>query len=93
MSACLDLAITLRGNFRWLAAERGLDYQVSTDMLRIEVTFDALRELYRDRDSFSFLPPPVTRDQPLTFMGVSVYLVRHKLPAPGWRVINPMRPA
>lgn len=31
-----------------------------------------------------------SKDGPMTFMGVAVYFVE-KLPAPGWRVINPMK--
>lgn len=99
MSACQTLARALRAERRWLLAERGIGDPVVTAMLRIEVTTDALRVLYRDANQFRFpsfglpslLTPMVALDQPLTFMGVSLYEVRHPIPAPGWRIINPMR--
>lgn len=60
-------------------------------MLRIEATFDAIRSLYAHRESLDFLSPPHRHDEPTTFMGVSLYEVHHPIPAPGWRIINPMR--
>ena len=63
-------------------------------MLRVEVSHECLDEIMRDAD-------PSTRmgfieaeraGGPGKIMGVDVYTVRG-LPAPGWRIINPMEKA
>lgn len=62
-------------------------------ILRIEATGEALHWLQYDqrRRNLNYLTWPRARDEAQTFMGVSIYEVRHTLPAPGWKIINPFR--
>lgn len=109
MSYCQDLARALRDEMRHLrhqVAARDtmpvsgpIPPRFSPDqamaILRIEATFEAVDSLRACRDFLSFVPSAsaFNHDQPLTFLGVALYEVRHPLPAPGWRIINPMRTA
>lgn len=65
-------------------------------MLRVEVELrheeTLWSEAHRERSELfeQFLANRGDREGPFTIMGVALYFV-DKLPAPGWRVINPMK--
>lgn len=59
-------------------------------VLRFEVDRDHEGEMWEWLHRNGYLSNRGLPEGPLKFMGVDVYLVP-KLPAPGWRIINPMR--
>ncbi len=58
-------------------------------LLRIEASPEVIWLAMRDINLNSF---PKQSGEPLLFMGVSLYEVRHALPPEGWKIINPFRP-
>lgn len=90
MSILIDLRSAIRGETRWLCAERGLDPDVARRMLRIEVSHDKRCALLMAWLDLHWLPTPY-ESKPFELEGVSIYVVPHDLPECGWRIINPMR--
>lgn len=62
-------------------------------MLRIEATFEAFDAIAidDDRSGLHYMGNATRHDEPRTFLGVAFYEVRHPLPEPGWKVINPLK--
>ena len=63
-------------------------------MLRIEASRDAFWKLEETDGRTGYFDCPFDHHNglaPRKFIGVTIYPVDYDLPAPGWRVINPMR--
>lgn len=62
-------------------------------MLRIEAGYDAEIVIaeHERRNGWSYVDDDHRTPRAMTLMGVAVYPVRHRLPEPGWRVINPLK--
>lgn len=63
-------------------------------MLRIECSADALMRIIETdvRSGFFDSDPKEGRFlRPRKFIGVTLYPIEYDLPAPGWRVVNPMK--
>lgn len=61
-------------------------------ILRIEATMTALDAIVAEEAQFrqGYIDAYAPWDAPQKFMGVTLYVVPYPLPAPGWRVVNPM---
>lgn len=70
-------------------------YSIRTDqvtaMLRVEVSCNIEMAIAADRRDASGILGWASPHQTPTIVGVSVYQVRDDLPAPGWRIINPLK--
>jgi hypothetical protein len=93
-----ELTTAIRRAIRWCGAERGIDPQIAERIVRIEIDQDAeaklgyqlQRNLGPNANAYSEVFPRFgTCNGPGKFMGVDLYVVG-TLPAPGWRVINPL---
>lgn len=67
------------------------DSRAARRILRIEVDHNGEVELFREHYRHTGNPYDPNRVGPLKFEDVDVYVV-DRLPAPGWRVINPYVP-
>lgn len=63
---------------------------VARNVLRVEIADDALSEYLESRTWADRPPYYADHIGPMVTFGVATYGVR-RLPAPGWRIINPFR--
>lgn len=71
----------------------GLGLAQARAVLRVEANTAALINIEEDdrRDGRRMMGRAFESNAERTFMGVSLYHVHHTIPAPGWRVINPLK--
>ena len=91
MSIIRQIAEAIHREIAGICRTFGFESEVARNMLRIEVNYDTVSAIHFEyRPDNPYLAwPRFDGSKETAISGVSLYIVEHEIPAPGWRTINP----